>query len=131
MNCSQPLSTGNDSVVDTMSIIFTLNDFVYLNGRLFIKDSPENEEEENSNITEEGSKSFISREEQRKHQTIDVLRVLRLFCLNIGCWHVIFERECGNPYYHYQHNMYNNINEEIQECGPMCPNCDGTKECMF
>ena len=124
-------STANDGVVDTMSIIFILNDFVYLKERLFVIDLPENEEEDNSNtgIIEESSKSILSNDDQRKHQTIDILRVLQLFCLN--CWHVIFERECANPYYHYQHNTNNDINQQIQEYGSMCPHCDGTKERTF
>jgi hypothetical protein len=63
---------------------------------------------------------------------IDLLRVLQLFCLNIGCWHALFEKECGNPYVPYQQSMNEgNYMLPISECGSMCPHCDGTKERMF
>ena len=50
-------------------------------------DSPAIEEEESNKTIIESNKSILSlsTEEQRRCQTVDLLRVLQLFFLNIGC----------------------------------------------
>ena len=114
---------------DTMTIIFTLSDFVYLNQRLFIIDTDEsNNEIDETNIEDNDNASILSMNEQRKMQMMEIQKVSQLFCLNIGCWHVIFENECANPYHTLNPSLNIHNNEQYEPCGNMCPQCDGSKD---
>ena len=127
-------NTDNEQalVQDTMTIIFTLSDFVYLNERLYVIEIDDNKEGvEPTNVEDNQDISILSVNEQRKMQMVEIQKIAQLFVLDLGCWHVIFERECGNPYHTINTSWEGHTYETNECCANMCPQCDGTKDSII
>ena len=86
----------NECDKDSYIILINLQDFVYMNERLY---SPNNKKESNN------TKRTITLEEDRNRQRRDLLDVLRSLVLVTECVHSSFEKHCSNPLTTSTHNF--------------------------
>ena len=116
------------AIQDSFCISFSLEDYVYLNQRLFIIEEDDNIEKE---LNEDGTQddeedeacSILTTEEERRFQLQNIQTVTRLFTLKMGCWHSFLEYNSGNP---YQLHTYTSV-----PCINLCPSCNGTMKKMI
>ena len=117
-------------------VMFTLQDFVYLTERLYLRDIIEeteeqidqSSEEQNSNLrNEEEDDNIISKDEERMMLRRNLETCLSLFTLENGCWHAILEKESGNPFF-----LASSIEDTSGvNCNGNCPHCDGTMRSLI
>jgi hypothetical protein len=74
---------------DNFHVFVNLNDFIYLNERLYVQ------EEDDTN--RDFASRVIDYDEQRMMQRKNLLKVLQLFYLKKMCWHYNLECESGSP----------------------------------
>ena len=120
--CGRSEQNNDNTVKDWMCISFSIQDFVYLNERLF---GVEKEANENTNPNEclninQNQNSICSVDQVRQIGIQNLKRVAQLFTLNIGCWHIYLERYSANPF-------ERNVNHRSLPCIDLCPFCDGSK----
>ena len=94
---------------NSFTLVFTLNDYVYLMERMFVIDSSDENNEER----------VMSVEEERKLSARCLNNLCQIMFLEYGCWHLCFELHSSNPF--VRHPNYN-----LESCGSNCPHCNGT-----
>ena len=112
-----------ENETNLFSLIFTLNDYVYLIERSHIVKS------EDTNSTDENSirhlhNHVLNADEERKMGVDNVNGLCQLLFLNFGCWHSYLECYLSNMspnLYLYHYNL----------CGNFCPSCNGIQESMI
>lgn len=126
---------GDATPLNLYHVMFTLQDYVYLTERLYIRDiqtddaEVRNNSDVSSNIIQDNDQAstLISISEERTMLRQNLERCLGLFCLNTGCWHSVLEHECGNPF----HVSTISDNTTSATCNGNCPHCDGSMEEMI
>ena len=103
--CGRGRSNENNLVTDNFHLFLTLDDFVYLNERLFIPGPPIP-----SNIN-----PILSIEHERRLQHQHLLDLLKMIVLRGDCWHIQLETMLGNP--------LEPPASSITECMTSCPKC--------
>ena len=106
--CGRGRSNDNGVTTDNFYLMFSLDDFVYLNTRLY-KPSPPLV----MNIV-----PTLSKVEEIEMQRKELLKLLRLIVLKGNCWHVQIEDLLGNP--------MEPPASDIRRCNNACPICNGT-----
>ena len=117
------------SIQDSFCISFSIEDYVYLNQRLYIIDEDEdngdviaNDTNEEGSVNDDGighdNRLILTIDEERGIQQKSIQAVARLFTLRMGCWHSYLEYNSGNP---YQLHTYRSV-----PCINLCPHCDGS-----
>ena len=96
---------GTDNIPGEFHLMLSLNDFVYLNQRLYLPETPV------STII----KPLLSKEEEIQMQRDNVLDLLKMIVLKGACWHVQLENCLGNP--------CEPPFESISKCDRSCPMC--------
>jgi superfamily II DNA helicase RecQ len=92
-------------------MILNVESFTYLIERMY---------EANSDDTDEDRvlrSSVVSVDEYRKLEYNNLINVLRLVFLQLGCWHVILEQSCSST-----------TTEELTPCQLNCPYCNKSME---
>ena len=103
--CGRGRSNECSLVTDNFHLFLTLDDFVYLNQRLFIPGQPIP-----SNIN-----PILSIEHDQKLQYQNLLDLLKMIVLWGNCWHVQLETMLGTP--------LEPPASSITECMTVCPKC--------
>ena len=86
--CGRTRSNDGSNPSDDLYLFISLNDFVYLNERLY-------NSTDNNNRNHNGR--VIDYDAQIQLQRKNLLNVLSFVYLNNNCWHMILERESGSP----------------------------------
>ena len=108
--CGRGRTNDGSSPTDLFSLCIKLNDYVYLQERLF------------THVTEEeitNKSRIINFYEQRNKQANDINEVLRLIFGKPQCWHALLEHHCSNPM------EPPTIHPTM--CGGACPHCLNTR----
>ena len=112
--CRRCINNANDNV---FTIIFHLNDYVYLIERMYIIET-----EGNDTTTINNNKNdLMTKQEERKYYTNNLNKLLRLMLCEYGCWHANLEILSSNPYTSFSQSQF------IPPCGHNCPHCDHTR----
>ena len=94
---------------NSFTVVFALNDYVYMMERLFIPT--------HQDITD--TEHIISIENEQSVAIICLNILCQVMFLEYGCWHVCLELHSSNP---FMRNAYDNI----EPCLSKCPHCDGS-----
>ena len=131
--CGRKITGEYVGISNCYHVIYNLKDFVYLNERLYTS-TEEHLDENNvtSDISSEVNDEIISIDDERKLQQSNILSTAQLFSLNMGCWHILLEEECGIPssLFNVDVTSLNSSSVENESnnttCNGYCPRCDGT-----
>ena len=99
------------------SIIFTMNDYIYLIERIYTTD--ESSSSSQSDCDSENNSNVISKEQEREMAVSSLNNLCRMIFLSYGCWHAYLEWYSSNPFAPRTFNHFDH-------CNKMCPHCDGS-----
>ena len=107
---------SSNSSNNTFSIIFHLNDYVYLVERLYVIDN-----ENSNNVNHNPDAELMTKKEERQYYIDNLNRMCCMLFCDCGCWHICLELVSANPFttMHQSHR--------IPTCGQNCPHCDKTR----
>lgn len=109
--CGRGRITASGDHTDNFSLLLSLDDFVYLNQRLYLP-----AEKKSPSVI-----NILSKTEEIKLQRSNLLELLKMIVLRGGCWHSAIEALIGNPLEPPAIDLTN--------CGDACPFCcDKIKE---
>ena len=86
--CGRNRSNDGTDPTDEFYLFLSLQDFVYLNERLYV---------ENENDIKTHNGRVINYEDQINLQRKNLIKILSFVYLNTSCWHMVLERESGCP----------------------------------
>lgn len=117
-----PLSLANKRQEDGRNrgegialMVSSLSNYVYLLKRMYRRELKE-DQQIRTDMTH-----VVSIDEQRSLQRAQLLDVVRMVVLDLGCWHVLLEMATGNPETGDDFELPDN-------CGTQCPRCRGEFE---
>ena len=113
--CGRCRQNDGSNPSDLFILILNLNDYIYMNERIFSKDSKPDDETPN---TIKLSEAVITKEEQMEAQRNDLLHVLKFLMLNKNtCLHEQLELITASPMEPYTSRY------KCNPCGGACPVC--------
>jgi hypothetical protein len=130
------MNSGIQSLPNCYHVMFTIHDYVYLTERLYFDDIEKQEGEEDNDdddtTTEDNNDEddciIISKNDEIMMHRHNLDNCLSLFCLSMGCWHKILERECGNPF-SFSAGQVEQV--MMDNCNANCPRCDGSMDAFI
>ena len=108
---------SSNSENNTFSIVFHLNDYVYLIERMFLTDK----DNTGNNTTTSNHHNLMTKEKERQYYTENLNRMCRMLFCDCGCWHVCLELVSANPFSNDQ------LYHQLSPCMNSCPHCDQTR----
>ena len=105
--CGRQVSHYNE--YNAFSVIFTLNDYIYLAERLY-------------KLGESGGDNdcrFMSVEDKQQASMIRLNNLCQIMFLEYGYWHLCLEFHSSNPF-------ISNTHFNVDNCKTNCPHCDGS-----
>ena len=103
---------------DEYMLVLQLENYVYLNERLFIEKEKGEVKDDLTSEERELEKNAICK--RRKQDKKALMEVIEMICLLRSCWHRHLEHTCANP------NDPEEVLLNTANCDLACPNCDGS-----